>query len=75
MAIEVEVNEVVRNEFPKLMINTKTNSIILATGVNGMGIEGVCIKSSEYDKIGEYASNWRDKSYIDYSGEITLKNK
>ena len=77
MAIEVKVkvNDSTQNDFPKLMINAKTNSIILAISISNIGIEGVCVKNSEYTNIGEYASNWSDKSYIDYNGEISLKNK
>ena len=71
MAIKVSVGEPKTQEkpFPKLMIN-KNGAIALMFSPN----KGVQLISKAGSPI-DFYENYMDTTYIDYEGEITLKNE
>ena len=68
--------------YPKLMIQNKknTNTIILALGENdesdtqGYNLHAVVL-SSNFMQPGRVSSNFNKYHYVDYDGEITLRNE
>lgn len=62
--------------FPKLMINHKFGSIILASSETERHLTGVMIivGDASSDRVGEYSEIWKKWEFTDYNEPITIQN-
>lgn len=59
--------------YPKLMINTNTNTIILAFSEFKGSITGFVLKSDMYN-IGYSSNDWSLNQFRTYNVEVTIRN-
>lgn len=78
MAIKVTTSEQETPKdkgFPKLMYNPASGTIILATGTNGIDIQGFKLGGAGGVKQGEFSGTWNGLGFEYYEGSITLTNE
>jgi len=63
---------VLNYEFPKLMINKATGTIVLfETDKRGVALVG----DTYLECLGDYSRDWNMDHFTDYHGSITIENK
>ena len=74
MAIEIKINNKNKSnaDYPKLMVGTETNEIVLFTDKT----KGTVLNTEQDGrKIGQHITDWGPECFKDYNGSIALSNK
>lgn len=62
-------------EFPKLMVHSDTGTVILAAFRKGQSISGTVLSTTCSSlSVGKYSGSLMYESFVDYHGEVVLKN-
>lgn len=56
--------------YPKLMISTITNQIVLFSS----STRGIAVNDTKYYLSGHLAIDWAISNFVDYQGSVTLSN-
>ncbi|HKM07624.1 MAG TPA: hypothetical protein VJ869_11605 [Sphaerochaeta sp.] len=62
------------SKFPRLMVSSKSKSIVLMTSVNGNKGTGMMVVSHGENPIGNYEEIWDMSVFSDFKGSVTLEN-
>jgi hypothetical protein len=63
------------NEFPKLMISSKSGVILFATDQDENYLKGMIVSGHDYlENVGDYGIDWIKKNFSDYHGQVILSN-
>ncbi len=70
MKVTVNEEEVMENSFPKLMIYTVSDLIVLMTS----SMNGIVVAGNSYHELGKISDTWDMQHFKDFNGTVTLQN-